>query len=132
MQLTDEQKKDAAEAFKIATEAGREATKQIIVVCGGLLAGYLAFVGRPGTADILDRNWAKPIIGFLTLSLLLSCLSLGFTYAMHARRSSNLGDGRKPNDEVSRGNEWIALRVAEAAFGSLIIALLILMVTAFC
>jgi len=122
---------DAADAYKLATEAGREATKQLLVVTGGLLAGYLAFTGRQGTTDILDPNWAKCVIALLFVSLFTGTLSLGMGYLMHAARARFLkyrkaSDGRAET-KWERGAIWTTL----AAYASLLLALGIVIVTAY-
>lgn len=120
-----------ADAYKMATEAGREAVKQLLVVTGGLLAGYLAFTGRKETADILDPAWARLVISVLFGSLFAGTLSLAFTYLMHAARSRYIED-RKPADQRSEGVwQWLSLAATLLAFFLLLLAILIIVATAY-
>lgn len=120
-----------ADAYKMATEAGREAVKQLLVVTGGLLAGYLAFTGRKETADILDPAWARLVISVLFGSLFMGTLSLMFTYLMHAARSRYI-EGLKPDDLRSETRwEWLSLAAALVAFSSLLFAIVTIVLTAY-
>jgi hypothetical protein len=120
-----------ADAYKMATEAGREAVKQLLVVTGGLLAGYLAFTGRTETAGILDPAWAREVITALFSSLFLGTLSLAFTYLMHAARSRFLED--RAAADLRSENRWQCLSLAATllAFFLLLLAILIIVVTAY-
>lgn len=123
---------DQSEAYKLATEAGRETTKQLIVVSGGLLAGYLAFLGRPGTSQILDVSYARWVIALLFASLFLGASSLAFVYLMHAARARYLS-WRKPADErlVTRW-ERLGIFATIGGFASCLTAILVIVVTAIC
>lgn len=122
---------DAAnDAYKLATEAGREASKQMIVVSGGLLAGYLAFLGRPGTEQILDQDFPVLVVSLLFASLFSSCLSLAFVYNMHAARS-RFFKHLQPNDHDQidawqRRGLWAAI----LSYGFCLLAILTVIVTA--
>ncbi|MGR9169778.1 hypothetical protein [Rhizobium sp. KDH_Rht_773_N] len=123
---------EASDAYKLATEAGREATKQLLVVTGGMLAGYLAFMGRPETAKILDVAWAKFVIATLFLSLFLGALSLGLGYLMHAARSRFLQQGNSRDQTAERRWERAAVVTTLGAFFLLFFAILTIVVTAYC
>ena len=124
---------DPNEAYKLATEAGREASKQMIVVSGGLLAGYLAFLGRPGTEQILSQDHPIIVVTFLFASLFSSVLSLAFVYNMHAARSRIIGAKQNPDSHpVPLMWEKRALWAALASYVFCLLALLTVIVTAVC
>lgn len=123
---------EASDAYKLATEAGREATKQLLVVTGGMLAGYLAFMGRPETAKILDVAWAKFVIATLFLSLFLGSLSLGLGYLMHAARSRFLQQGNSRDQTAEHRWERAAVVTTLGAFFLLLFAIVTIVVTAYC
>ncbi|WP_313194693.1 hypothetical protein [Shinella zoogloeoides] len=122
---------DAADAYKLATEAGREATKQLLVVTGGLLAGYLAFTGRSGTTDVLDPDWAKCVISILFASLFLGTLSLGMGYLMHAARARFIKYGKAADSRAELNWERAAIWTTLTAYALLLIALGTVIVTAY-
>lgn len=124
--------REASEAYKLATEAGREATKQLLVVTGGMLAGYLAFTGREGTKDILDPLWARFVITTLFASLFLGTLSLAFTYLMHAARSRFTQQGNPQDQYAERLWERISVWSTILSFLALLLAILTVVVTAYC
>lgn len=124
---------DQSEAYKLATEAGREATKQLIVVAGGLLAGYLTFLGRPGTSQILDVSYARWVIALLFASLFLGALSLAFIYLMHAARSRHLSPKRRPTDGGFVALwERLGIYATVGGFVCCLVAILVIVVTAIC
>lgn len=123
---------EVSDAYKLATEAGREATKQLLVVTGGMLAGYLAFMGRPETAQILDLNWARFVIATLFLSLFLGSFSLGLGYLMHAARSRFLQDGNSKDKTAELRWERAAIITTLGAFSLLLFAILTIVWTAYC
>lgn len=123
---------EGSEAYKLAVEAGREATKQLLVVTGGLLAGYLAFMGRPETANILDIAWARSVLTQLFASLFLGSFSLAFSYLMHAARSRFL-DGNKARDRrAEKIWEGCSIAATLVAFGLLLSAISTIVITAYC
>jgi hypothetical protein len=122
---------DTPDAYKLATEAAREATKQLIVVTGGLLAGYLAFLGRTGTAPVLDTSYARWVVALLFLSLLLSVLSLLFVYLMHAARSRRLYGGNPRDGAQERWHERFGAMAGFAAFACCLAAVAVIVVPSF-
>ncbi len=123
---------DESEAYKIATEAGREAVKQLLVVTGGLLAGYLAFTGRSETADILDKSWARFVISLLFCSLFLGTLSLAMSYLMHAARSRYIQDRKESDRQWEIIWERSSIAVTVAAFVFFLVAIATIVATAYC
>lgn len=119
------------DAYKIATEAGREAVKQLIIVDGGLLAGYLAFIGRKETENILDKDWALFVILLLFLSLFLGTISFAFSYLMHAARSRHLQDSKTSDYQYHMIWERSAIAVTLMAYVCLFAALAAIVGTAY-
>lgn len=119
------------DAYKVATEAGREATKQLITVNGGILAGYLAFIGRKETENILDKEWAILVISLLFISIFLGTISFALSYLMHAARSRHLQGGKTSDFRQVMIWERSAIAVTLMAYGSLLAAIVTIIVTAY-
>jgi len=118
------------EAYKLATEAGREASKQMIVVSGGLLAGYLAFLGRPGTEQILNQDCPIVVVAFLFGSMFSAVLSLAFVYNMHAARSRYFAQQLQGDHDQIDSWQRLGIWAAISSYGFCLLAILTVIITA--